>query len=166
TNPAQSGAPDVLNENFETLEWSAVYGKRQPVTTGLIWGYYGGRWGGFEIATGDISVGIAGSPGSSNWDDPDFLRVYRVTTGSSSVSDVEDHRAGPSGVHGGGSGGGGGGGSSPLTTKGDLYTHSTVDARLPVGTNGKVLMADSAQTTGLKWAQLAESDITSLVSDL
>jgi hypothetical protein len=32
-----------------------------------------------------------------------------------------------------------GGGSSPLTTKGDLYTFSTVDARLGVGANGTVL---------------------------
>jgi hypothetical protein len=44
-----------------------------------------------------------------------------------------------------------GGGSSPLTTKGDLYTFSTVDTRLPVGTNGYVLSADSAEPTGLKW---------------
>ena len=34
------------------------------------------------------------------------------------------------------------GGSSPLTTKGDLYTYSTTDARLGVGTNGYVLTAE------------------------
>lgn len=43
------------------------------------------------------------------------------------------------------------GGSSPLTTKGDLFTFSTVNARLPVGTNGQMLTADSSQTTGLRW---------------
>jgi hypothetical protein len=43
------------------------------------------------------------------------------------------------------------GGSSPLTTKGDLYTYSTTDARLAVGANGTTLVADSAETTGLKW---------------
>lgn len=41
---------------------------------------------------------------------------------------------------------------SPLTTKGDLYTHTAVlDTRLPVGTNGQLLSADSTQSTGLKW---------------
>ena len=44
-----------------------------------------------------------------------------------------------------------GSGGSPLTTKGDLYGHSTVDARIPVGSNGQVLSADSTQTLGVNW---------------
>ncbi len=41
---------------------------------------------------------------------------------------------------------------TPLTTKGDLFTFNTADARLGVGANGTVLTADSAEATGLKWA--------------
>lgn len=48
--------------------------------------------------------------------------------------------------------------TSPLTTKGDLYTRtSSADARLGVGTNGQTLVADSAEATGLKWATPSSS---------
>ena len=52
------------------------------------------------------------------------------------------------------------GGSSPLTTKGDLYTYSTADARLAVGANDTVLTADSSTATGLKWAAVSADSIT------
>lgn len=42
--------------------------------------------------------------------------------------------------------------TSPLTTKGDLWTFSTLNTREPVGVDGQILMADSTQTTGIKWA--------------
>jgi len=46
----------------------------------------------------------------------------------------------------------GGGTASPLTTKGDLYTFTTTNARQPVGLNGEALIADSSSPTGLSWA--------------
>jgi len=42
--------------------------------------------------------------------------------------------------------------SSPLTTKGDIFGFSTHDDRIPVGSNGQVLTADSTQPLGVKWA--------------
>ena len=41
--------------------------------------------------------------------------------------------------------------ASPLTTKGDVYTYSTGNARLGVGADGLVLKADSSTATGLVW---------------
>ena len=56
------------------------------------------------------------------------------------------------------------GGGSPLTTKGDLYGFSTVDARIPIGANDTVLTADSTQSLGLKWATPAAGGGMTLLS--
>ena len=69
---------------------------------------------------------------------------------------------------------GGGGGSSPLTTKGDLWGFSTVDARVPVGADGTFLTGDSGAALGVSWRLLLaadipaipESGVTGLVADL
>jgi len=53
--------------------------------------------------------------------------------------------------------------TSPLTTKGDLYGFSTLNARIPIGTNNQVLTADSAEALGLKWAT-ASSGLTFIAS--
>jgi hypothetical protein len=46
----------------------------------------------------------------------------------------------------------GGGTVSPLTTKGDVYTFDTDEARLPSsGVNGQVLRVNTATATGLEW---------------
>lgn len=39
-------------------------------------------------------------------------------------------------------------------TKGDLISFTTAWARLPIGTNGQTLIADSGEATGLKWSNL------------
>jgi hypothetical protein len=57
------------------------------------------------------------------------------------------------------------GATSPLTTKGDLYTFGTSDTRLGVGANGTTLVADSSEATGLKWATPAGGGGMTLISE-
>ena len=43
--------------------------------------------------------------------------------------------------------------NSPLTAKGDIFTFSTGSAKLAVGNDGETLVADSSQTTGLRYKE-------------
>jgi hypothetical protein len=49
---------------------------------------------------------------------------------------------------------------SPLTTKGDLLVYGSASARLPAGTNGQILSADSTQALGVKWITDPYSSLT------
>ena len=53
---------------------------------------------------------------------------------------------------------------TPLTTKGDLFGFDTADARIPIGTNGHILTADSTQALGLKWAAAAAGGLPNSTS--
>lgn len=49
---------------------------------------------------------------------------------------------------------------SPLTTKGDIFVRTAVEStRLPVGTNGQYLSADSTTGTGLRWISPSEVEV-------
>jgi hypothetical protein len=56
--------------------------------------------------------------------------------------------------------------ATAIDAKGDLIGGTGADtfARLPVGTNGYVLTADSAETTGLKWAAAASGGGMTLIN--
>ena len=117
-NPAQANAPLLLNSIFIALEHEVVYAMSSVTTTGLIWGYFGGRWGGFAITASTLTLtasttnyivvaiatgGISTSTTSTNWNDAtNYARVYKVTTNTTQpvpTTGVEDHRAGTRGVH-------------------------------------------------------------------
>jgi hypothetical protein len=114
--PAQDSPEIPVNENFEALSHMAVYAKDPTTTTGLTWGYLGGRWSGFAVASGTLTLPasstvyitvsratgvISASANNANWANTDlYARVYKVTTGAVTVTSIEDCRAGLGGVHG------------------------------------------------------------------
>lgn len=54
------------------------------------------------------------------------------------------------------------GASSPLTTKGDIWGFDTVDARVPVGADGKLLTANSGDAQGVDWQSLRRAAVIEL----
>lgn len=116
TSPPQAFAEVVVNEALETLEHQAVYGKNHATTTGLTWGYHGGRWSGFAVAAGTVALtgsqpnylvvdrstgAVSVSTSNTNWNSAGtYARLYKIVTGAAAVTSVEDHRAGSGGVHG------------------------------------------------------------------
>lgn len=92
------------------------------------------------ITAGTATVNTAGSLAVTQWDGG---VLYFRSTGATTYFDYFQA-----------------GFSSPLTTKGDLYTYSTTDARLGVGSNGQVLTAASGQATGLQWSTPTSGSMT------
>lgn len=105
---SQSQKEVTANALLDNASPAIVYGVRPGTTALLDWGYYGGRFNGFEISNGvmaltasatnylvaDIATGaISVSTASTNWDDfVNFFRLYKVVTGPTSISSYEDHR--------------------------------------------------------------------------
>lgn len=122
--PAQDSPEVLVNENFEALAFMAVFAKNPETTTGLTWGYLGGRWGGEAVAPGTLTLSansdnyvvvsrstgaISVSATDADWNAASaYARVYKLTTGASTVTAVEDWRAGGDGIFGNSFSGSGG----------------------------------------------------------
>jgi hypothetical protein len=131
---AQDSPEVVVNENFDTLGAFAVYGYNPATSSGLTWGYYGGRWSGFAVTASTLTLAdastnyivvlrstgvISTSTTDTNWNnDTDYARVYRVVTAAGVVTNLYgadfDYRAGDGGIFGSSGGGGGGSGTQVI----------------------------------------------------
>lgn len=111
---AGSNAVDRVNENFDAASPALMYGRDARTTAGLTWGYVGGRWGGAAIASGTVALtasatnyvvvnrstgAVSASTSNASWNDAAaYARAYLVEAGVSSVTNYQDHRAGPAGL--------------------------------------------------------------------
>ena len=77
-NSAQAQPEIFLNRNSVALEHQAVYGRNYGYSGLLMWGYWGGRWGGFVVNAGYLTMTVL----SSNY------IVIAGSTGVISVSTV------------------------------------------------------------------------------
>jgi hypothetical protein len=87
---------------------------------------------------------------------PNYLTISGQTI-TRGLIDLASHVTGTNQIPNGGTGqttaGAAFGALAPTTTKGDLIGHNgTANVRVPVGTNGHALIADSAEASGVKWA--------------
>lgn len=113
-SPSQANQELRINELVDALSPAAIYGRNAATTSGLTWGYLGGRWGGFSVANGTVSLttattnyvvveratgAVSVATTTTNWNDAtDYARAYLIVAGASTVTSYEDHRAGPGGT--------------------------------------------------------------------
>jgi hypothetical protein len=113
----------------------------------------------FNVAVAGVATAVVGGTGNGissivrtiGDGSPGTTDTYTITYTNASTSTFTVYN-----------GADGAGGASPLTTKGDLFTYSTVGTRLAVGTNGYILSANSATATGLEWIVAPTGGATNL----
>lgn len=151
-------AQNVVTANmlFDAASPATIYGRHGEACSGLVWGYYGGRWAGTLVANGTITLaanatnylmvdrnsGVVqlddGSPLS--WSDVDiFAHLYVIVTNASGVVSYEDHRAGPGGLFSAGGGGGGSFGGVVQINEGGTGATTAAAARTALGVKAFLL---------------------------
>lgn len=159
TLSSSQASPEIpVNENFITCRPAELYGIRQPATTALTWGYYGGQFNGATIADGTVALtasttnylvahrttgALSTSTSTTNWSDTtNYLRLYSVVTGTSSVTSYTDFRQGY-GVAAQG---------LPLVSDSTARAIVLTDA-------GDILLHPSADTTARTWTIPANASV-------
>lgn len=157
--PESTAHPEAyLNQLADNLEFGTVYSLKHEDIDGLDIGLWSGRWGGFSYAGGtftltddaDNYVVVLRSNGvpsiatsTTNWNSTStYARVYKITTLDGAITAIEDHRAGPGGVHGGSGGVGG-------ATAGRHLVYVAASAMRPSDSGGCAALATVASGSNL-----------------
>jgi hypothetical protein len=115
---AQAQKEVTVNGLFDAVSQALFGGRHAEACSGLVWGYYGGRWAGSTVSNGTVTLAastvnyivsdratgaiLLDTNSPTHWSDTStYARLYKVTTGAAAASSYEDHRAGPGGLYDG-----------------------------------------------------------------
>jgi hypothetical protein len=104
----QAAKEAAANNLFNASSPAMLYALNPATTTGLTFGYIGGRFLSSAVANGTVSLtnsatnyivalratgAVSVSTSSTLWDDEDnYIRLYKVVTAGGAISSYEDHR--------------------------------------------------------------------------
>ena len=164
---AQASPEIPINENFAVLGALAVYGRDATTTAGLTWGFLAGRWGGFAVTAGTLTLAnaatnyvvvlrstgaISVSSTITNWNDTAaYARVYQLTTAGDVVTATQDHRVAGSGVFGSGGSAPSGPTQVPNLQTGTTYTYVTADSTRLVSHSNAAAIAGTLPQAGVSF---------------
>lgn len=170
SSPPPAQAEEIVNINSLMLDGFAVYAYIDSLSTGLTWAYAAGFYGGFTVAAGTltltasntnyISVKLADGTISvatttTNWNDPNYVRVYQVVTGTSAVTGTPvDYRFGQNGIFGPGTPS-----ASNLAFVGIPQNSQSTAYTLVLSDANKHIYHPSADTTARTWTIPANSSV-------
>jgi hypothetical protein len=168
TSPPQAQSEVLVNESLEAVQHIAVYGYKAETSSGLTWGYYGGRWNGFNITTGTLTLtntatnyivvaratGVVSTSTSStnHTNTTDYARLYTVVVAGGVPTTITDERLDSDGIL---ASAGGGGGGVDRSTVSALSTSGTVNIDVDLG--DYFTLAPTGNVTSITFSNLPAS---------
>lgn len=105
---SQASKEITINAALDAASPATLYGRRQSTTSGLTFGYYGGRYNSAPIANGELLMTasttsyvvalkttgmVSVTTETSDWDNQNaYIRLYLIVTGATTITHYEDHR--------------------------------------------------------------------------
>ena len=109
---SQASKEVTANAFFDAVSPATLYGRRASQCSGLTWGYYGGNVTKSDGTLGQVANGtialtasttnyvvakkddgaVSAATATTNWNSPDYWRLYSVVTGAATVTSYTDAR--------------------------------------------------------------------------
>lgn len=169
---SQANKETFANEMWAASSPASLYARNFATTSGLTWGFIGGRWNGSAIANGTVSLtssstnyvvanrttgAVSVSTSATNWNNTtDYLRLYLVVTGTTTATSFQDHRQAYGQTPVLGFAAGQGGAVTQDTSKSTGVTLNTITGQITM--NAAALAANTTVTFALTDSNIGTND--------